>query len=114
MTARSEITAEYSTVDEQALAWRVRIEADRSLETSVEFLSWFDLPQAREAYSAACATWDAFEDHLATTELITVRRDALRRAQRTALSRKWHGRSRFTAFAAGLLVALALATTAWS
>jgi len=98
---------------EEAGAWRIRIEADERVADSSEFLAWFAEPANRDAYARACATWDAFEDHLAAPQLIAVRRDALERARQASMFRFVPTRRRIAAAAAGLLLAVGAGIGVW-
>lgn len=96
-----------------ASVWRIRVQADEGVLRSPDFLAWFADPRNQDAYARACATWDAFEDHLAAPELIRVRRDALHRARRAFLHRLVPRGRRAPVLAACILLAAGAAIAAW-
>jgi transmembrane sensor len=101
-----------SVLDEASL-WRIRIEADLRVAESCDFLAWIAAPGNKEAYARVSATWDAFEDHLASPHLIAVRRDALERVRRASLSRFVRVRPWREAVAAGILLTIGLTLGTW-
>jgi len=113
MSSNVSFEKEYPTRTKQASAWRIRIDADARVEDSSEFQDWFADPQNQDAYAQICATWDAFDDHLAAPQLVEIRRDALtdaRRAsrQRVIPTRRWIG-----ALAAVVIVAIGVGLGTW-
>ena len=98
---------------EEAATWRVQIEADEAVAKSTAFLTWLGDPENLEAYSKACAAWGAVDDHIAASEFIAVRRDALGFLRRESLRRLLPRPRRLTAIAAGLIFCLLAGAGLW-
>ena len=113
MTIKGLPTSHAQARSEQAATWRVRIEADESVARSPAFLAWLEDPDNLEAYGRACAAWGAVEDHLAASELIAVRRDALAYLRRQSLLRLVPRAHRLYAVAAVVAVCLLAGVGLW-
>ncbi len=94
---------------EAAASWRIRIAEQPQLAQAQEFLDWLGDPDNQEAFVRTSATWNTFDDHLASPQILAIRRDALNRARRSSLQAVLPNRRRALAIAASFaLVVLAI------
>ena len=90
-----------NSLNEQAAAWVVRLNAEPSAADFEKFELWqAQGPEYMRAFEEASLAWDAVGDHSAAPRLLAMRRDALERTGRYA--RRWSRRG----LAAGLVAAI--------